>query len=154
VFNLKDKGSALFIKGILDFTYVTNDGAAFGMLSNARWIFLLGTGLITLFGLYYIAAQRLYHWTGRLCAVLIVAGGIGNMIDRFSIKYVIDFIDFNPLLSKLGLSFAIFNLADSFVCIGAVFFAVYALFVHDKHEPKSDSEFINPFKKSKKNEEA
>ena len=99
--------------GVLHLHYATNDGAAFGMLDNARWVFIT-------FSVLAIVALSLYlflgHAQGRLYEIsiaMIIAGGIGNMIDRIALGEVIDFIYFKLI------NFAIFNGADSFVCVGA-----------------------------------
>ena len=100
------------IPDVLHLTYTTNKGAAFGMLQNHRWVFLaVSTAAIVLLG-WYLWEKRDGH--PLLCTALafIVGGGIGNMIDRTLLGYVVDFIDFRLI------HFAIFNGADSFVCVG------------------------------------
>ena len=104
------------IGGLLDFTYVQNRGAAFGMLSNQRWIFLVLTTVIIIGICWLWVKGYIEHITGRISAVLIVAGGIGNMIDRFAYGYVVDFID----VKLLPFWKWIFNVADMFVTVGAV----------------------------------
>ena len=119
--------STHIIGGLLDFTYVRNRGAAFGMLSDQRWIFLVLTTAIIV-GICWLWFRGLIdHVTGRISAVLIVAGGIGNMIDRIALGYVVDFIDISPLFD-----FAVFNVADCCVTVGAVIMAVYVLFFFDE----------------------
>ena len=115
------------LEGLLDFTYVQNRGAAFGMLSNQRWIFLVMTTAIIIGICWLWVKGYIGHITGRISAVLIVAGGIGNMIDRLALGYVVDFIDVSPLFN-----FAVFNFADSCVTVGAVIMAVYVLFFLDE----------------------
>lgn len=111
--HLEPIGSLPLWKGVLHLTYVENTGAAFGMMKNARWIFLLFSAVAIL----GIAAYLLLGYArGRMATTalsLIVSGGIGNMIDRLLFGYVVDFIDFRLI------NFAVFNVADSFVCIGA-----------------------------------
>ncbi len=101
------------IKGLLHLTYVENEGAAFGMLADQRWIFIL-VSTVTIIGLsvylYIGKAENLLYEAG---VIMVIAGGIGNMIDRLALGYVIDFFDF------AFMRFAVFNVADSFVCIGA-----------------------------------
>lgn len=135
-FNLEVGQSVTAIENVLNFTFVTNRGAAFGLFSDARWVFMLGTSVLILGIVYLIAAKKIYHSSGFISATLVVAGGIGNMIDRLSIGYVIDFIDVNPLLSHIGLSFSVFNIADCCVCIGAFFMVLYIIFFHDKYKAK------------------
>ncbi len=115
------------IGGLLDFTYVQNKGAAFGMLSNQRWIFLVMTTAIIIGICWLWVRGYIEHITGRISAVLIVAGGIGNMIDRLAMGYVVDFIDVSPLFD-----FAVFNFADCCVTVGAVIMAIYVLFFLDE----------------------
>ena len=101
------------IEGVLHLTYVENKGAAFGMLADQRWIFMvISTVAILVLFLYLFggfAQNKLYG----VAMALIAAGGIGNMIDRISLGYVVDFVDFRLI------NFAVFNGADSFICIGA-----------------------------------
>ena len=116
------------IKNVLHITYTTNDGAAFGMMDGPgqRWIFIIvSTVAILAFAVYlYLGhAENMLYGTALS---LVVSGGIGNMIDRLGIGFyvnpetgmgeVIDFIDFCAFPKIWS---AIFNIADSFVCIGA-----------------------------------
>ena len=120
-----NKGDSIpLIKGFLHITYTTNDGAAFGMMDDPdqRWIFL---AISTIATLLFMAYLYLGHAENMLYAVslsMVVSGGIGNMIDRLGMGFyvnangigeVVDFIDF------CGIWNAIFNGADSFVCVGA-----------------------------------
>ncbi len=121
---LSREESLVIIKGVFRFTYVENRGAAFGMMDEHRWIFMV----LSVVG---IAAVFVYLWKFRpqsklACVALsfIVGGGIGNMIDRVRLGYVIDFIDFYPF-PKLWMW--VFNVADSFVCIGAGMLILYLL---------------------------
>lgn len=111
------------IQDFLHITYTTNDGAAFGMMDGARWIFMV---ISTVAILAFAAYLYLGHAENMLYGVsiaMVVSGGIGNMIDRLGLGFyvnpvtgmgeVVDFIDF------CGIWHAIFNGADSFVCVGA-----------------------------------
>ncbi len=114
--------SVTVIPGILDFTYVENRGAAFGMLSNSRWIFMT-VSVVFIFVLIYVLKQKYSAnalYTVSLC--LFLGGGIGNMIDRIFLGYVVDFIEFTFV------DFAVFNIADSAISVGAVLFVVYLIF--------------------------
>lgn len=99
--------------GVLHLTYVENRGAAFGMLADHRWIFMsISSVAIVAIAIYLYSGKN----TNKLftsALMLIVSGGIGNMIDRIALGYVVDFIDFALI------DFAVFNIADSLVCIGA-----------------------------------
>ena len=100
-------------EGVLHLTYVENRGAAFGMLADHRWVFMsISTIAITAIAIYLYSGRNTSKlYTSAL--MLIVSGGIGNMIDRIALGYVVDFIDFALI------DFAVFNIADSLVCIGA-----------------------------------
>lgn len=110
---LKSNGTFPIIKNALHLTYVENLGAAFGMLADSRWLFMVVSVVaILVFGAYLY----LGHAESTLSAValaMMTSGGIGNMIDRIFRGYVIDFIDFRLI------NFAVFNGADSLVCVGA-----------------------------------
>ena len=101
------------IEDIFHFTYRENTGMAFGMLKEHRWVFMLvSTILIIGLGIYLFGIKsqnRLYD----VSIAMILSGGIGNMIDRIFLGYVVDFIDCRFI------NFAVFNGADSFVCVGS-----------------------------------
>jgi len=106
--------SVTVIKYIVNLTYVENRGMAFGLLPDQRWIFItVSTVMICALGAYLflgLSENKLYGFS----ISMIVSGGIGNMIDRIALGFVVDFIDFSPI----GFPF-VFNGADSFVCVGA-----------------------------------
>ena len=101
------------IEGVIHFTRVHNTGAAFGSMKDARWIFMIvsAVAITTMLAYLYFghATSRLYE----ISLAMVISGGIGNMIDRVALGYVVDFIDFRLI------NFAVFNGADSFVCVGA-----------------------------------
>lgn len=105
------------IPGVLNFTYVENRGMAFGLLSDHRWVFMVLSVLGILLVGYYLF-RYVKSTLGRVALALIVGGGIGNMIDRISLGFVVDFIDF----CLFDFWVWVFNLADAAVCIGAALF--------------------------------
>ncbi len=114
--NMEIGQSIPLIKDVLHITYITNKGAAFGSFADARWVFMLTSSvlivvLVALLLLWDNANPMFYTATS-----LILAGGIGNMIDRIAYGYVVDFIDF---CAFPNLWQWIFNAADSYVCVGA-----------------------------------
>ena len=133
---LKQVGTLPLIENALHLTYHTNKGMAFGMLETHRWIFMsvsTVTILALAFLLYsgYVRANKFY----TVSLSLIISGGIGNMIDRVFLGYVIDFIDFRLI------DFAIFNGADSFVCVGAgllIFALIRDIIKEAKNQKKQD----------------
>lgn len=131
---LKPIGNTNVIPNFLDFTYVQNDGAAFGMMSDARWVFIIGTILVVIVMLYLLCKGEFKHILGKISVILSIAGGVGNLIDRLALGYVIDFIDISPLFP-----FAVFNFADSCVTVGACLLIIFILFFYDKQDKKSYS---------------
>ena len=121
---------------VLNLTYVENTGAAFGMLKSAPWVFNTVSTVAILAMLGYVF---LGHTETRFTAIsmtMLIAGGIGNMIDRISLKYVVDFIDFRLI------NFAVFNGADSFVCVGAGML-VLALILEMKAEARAKAQLTD-----------
>lgn len=111
------------IPSVLHLTYVKNYGAAFGILQNQKF-FLLGVTSIILIGIIiFLFFKEIKSGFLLWALVLIISGGIGNLIDRVFRGYVIDFIDFRLI------NFAVFNLADSYVCIGVFLIIIYILFI-------------------------
>lgn len=123
-----------FIPGVVSLVNVHNSGAAFGILSgsNARIYFIIVTGI---FALLVVLALATNFVTGRLARwslVMVAAGGIGNMIDRILYGYVQD-------MFKVELfNFAIFNVADIFITVFAILFALCMIF--EKPEEDIDDE--------------
>ncbi len=106
---------------VLHFTFVKNEGAAFGMLSNHRWVFMIfSTVAIIGLSIYLFGFCKEKGWV-KISLAMIIGGGIGNMIDRVLLGYVVDFIDFTLI------NFAVFNVADSFVTVGAGILIFYYL---------------------------
>lgn len=99
-------------------TYTQNTGAAFGIFQNNTLILGGLSALVSVFLIVYLVKQvKQLHMLQLTALTLILAGAIGNMIDRFRLGYVIDFIDF--YLPSINFDFAVFNVADSCVVIGA-----------------------------------
>ena len=101
------------IKNVIHLTYVENRGAAFGMLADQRWIFITVSTVAIIAMLLYLYLGHTENLFMAVSLAMIISGGIGNMIDRVALGYVVDFIDFRLI------NFAVFNGADSFVCVGA-----------------------------------
>ncbi len=119
VVNLQGEDSFPLWRDVLHFTYTENTGMAFGMLKDHRWVFMVfSTVAIIGLAVYLFRFRPESRWM-QISMAFIIGGGIGNMIDRIILGYVVDFIDFTLI------NFAIFNVADSFVCIGAGMMIVY-----------------------------
>jgi len=102
------------LPGIFHFTYVTNTGAAFSLLSGkVEWLRWLSLGVSLVLIALALFGPTLNLWD-QLGYGLILGGAMGNGIDRFVLGYVVDFLDFRLI------NFAVFNVADSFISIGIV----------------------------------
>lgn len=118
-----------FIPGFMDLRYMQNTGAAFSLFANSTWVLGAISAALAAVIIYFL-------WRGRgngsllyLISLSFIGGGaIGNVIDRFRLGYVVDMLEFEFV------RFAVFNVADSFVCVGAVLFAVYILARADRSE--------------------
>lgn len=144
VSKLMGKPAFPIIKGVLEFDYLENRGVAFGMFQGQRVMILL-VGVVFILGILIFMMKMP---SGRKYTVLhviltfVIAGGIGNIIDRVSLEYVIDFISF------VLINFPIFNVADCYVVCGVIAMCIMILFVF-KDE---DFEFLS-FKKSEVKED-
>ena len=131
--NIPLGGSVPFLPGILGLTHIHNEGAAFSMLTGARWFFVVLTVVFLVFGLWVLWKKKLRNPLGIWSWVLVLAGAAGNLIDRCLYGYVVDMFEVQFM------RFAIFNVADIFVVVGGILFCVYYLFLHDKlKEEKHD----------------
>ena len=132
---LKTGGPIKIIKGFLEFSYLENRGSAFGLLQNQKF-FILFVGIIfmavIIFFLFKLPKQKKFNIVHILLAV-IIAGGIGNMIDRFRYDFVVDFIYF------VFINFPVFNIADVFIVVGTIVLFILFIFVYKE----KDLEFLN-----------
>lgn len=125
---IKPVGSVEVIKNILRFSYVENRGAAFGMLRDARWVFITVTVISIAAIIWWMVFRRPENRLLRVSLLLILSGALGNLIDRIMLGYVTDMID------VAFIDFPVFNFADCCVVVGAVLFAIYVLFVYKEPE--------------------
>lgn len=112
--------SVAILDGVFHLTYVENRGAAFGLFENMRVFFIIVAVIVTIVGLVYIHKSE----TSKLAKIsicLIIAGAIGNLIDRVKMGYVVDFFDFRFIWNY------VFNIADVFVVIGTLLLCIYLL---------------------------
>ncbi len=122
--NLKPIGSIAVIPGLFSLTYVENKGAAFGMLANARWVFIVFTIAVIIFLIGFMFIKKPVSKLLNVSLALIIGGGLGNLIDRIFYGYVVDY---------LSLSFfsPVCNFADYCVTAGAFILVIYLLFFSD-----------------------
>ncbi|MFA7185795.1 MAG: signal peptidase II [Victivallales bacterium] len=131
--------SFTLIPGIMNITYVENDGAAFGMLDNARWVFLIISCVAITGIVWFLRKHGSRHPLLTVSLSFIAGGGIGNMIDRIFVtdangtNVVTDFFE-----TKF-VKFAVFNIADSFITVGAILLGFYIIFIEPKVEKRLKS---------------
>lgn len=110
-----------FIPKVLNFTYIENRGAAFGMLADKRWVFILISIVVIVVMIAFIIIKKPKDVLLCTSVSMIVGGGIGNMIDRIFRGYVVDMIDVQFI------DFYVFNVADSAVCVGCGLLILYTI---------------------------
>ena len=119
------------IKNFFHLTYVSNDGMVFGINFPWSMYFLAAASfLLTIFLIGYLWHERKGHILLRISLALIIAGAIGNFIDRAMFKTVVDMFDF----IFLGWHFYIFNVADSAVTVGMIIYLIYSFLIQPKKQ--------------------
>ncbi len=129
-----------FIPYVLGLTHYENTGASFGMLKDARWVFLLTStvAIAVMIGFlvwhYRMPKEKRRNTLFVTSLSFVLGGGIGNMIDRIFHVGENGITSVTDMFEVLFFDFAIFNVADSFVCVGAAMLCVYILFFETKYE--------------------
>lgn len=132
--HLASGGEVEIIPGFFRLLYVENRGAAFGILQEGRPLFIVITVAVIGFLLYGIYRKREeVKGPFRVALVLILAGAVGNFIDRLRLHFVVDFFSFR----FFGRDFAVFNLADCFIVVGTILLMIYVLFGDEKNSHDS-----------------
>ncbi len=117
---------------VFNLALVNNTGAAFGMLEGARWFFIAVTILVIIGAIIYlIKTRKITGWMFKISTAMIIGGAIGNLIDRIDTGVVLDFFYFELI------NFAVFNVADSFISVGAVLLGITILFLNDYGDEKA-----------------
>ena len=128
------------IKDVFQFVYTENMGAAFGFMQGRQVLFYIITAVVIAVIVYFMIkmpADSYYLGIGVVLS-FILAGAVGNLIDRVTHKYVVDFIYFKPI------DFPVFNVADIYVTLGCIAFAILVIFVYKDR----DFDFLDPRKKN------
>jgi signal peptidase II len=112
---------------LLNFTYIRNEGIAFGIyFEGAETIFIVLPILITIYLFYLLKNEEFQDKFSQIALFLIIAGAVGNIIDRIFRGYVVDFIDFH----LNGMHWYVFNIADSSVTIGLIFLLYSSIIIN------------------------
>ena len=110
----------------LNFTYIRNEGIAFGIyFEGGKIFFIILPILITIYLFYLLKNEEFQDNQSQIALYLIISGAIGNIIDRIFRGYVVDFIDFH----LNGMHWYVFNIADSSVTIGLIFLLYSSIIV-------------------------
>lgn len=118
-----DTGHVTLIPGVLELTNIHNNGAAFSMLEHApHWIFILFTLVFAAIAVFCLRRNVVHGRVGRWSVVLVLAGAVGNCIDRILSGYVVDMFNF------LFVRFAVFNLADVFIVVAGITLCLHVIF--------------------------
>lgn len=120
--NLKPDGSISLINGFFSFYYLKNRGIAFGKLENQKWLIIGITSAVILFMLYYLLRHKNISKWMKISFILIIAGALGNLIDRIALGYVVDFFSFID-----STKYPVFNIADIGVIFGTILLAIQLL---------------------------
>lgn len=135
--HLKPIGSKVILKDIFSLTYIQNDGAAFGLFAGNKFLLVWLTAIVLLCLIIAVFFNKVKNNVLFTSFVLIIGGGIGNLIDRISLGYVVDY------LHVTCINFAIFNFADCCVVIGTILLIIYFLFLDNGDDSKNKSDVGN-----------
>ena len=129
--HLKPVGKVPVIENFFNLTYLENRGAALGSMQNLHWLLIPATIIGCLFLVVLLFRYKEHTMLSYMAMALIIAGGVGNLIDRIRFRFVVDFLDF-PWFGY------VFNAADCWVTVGAVLLMV-AIIRHDGKQKKREA---------------
>ena len=132
--NIPLGGHVPFIPYIVELSYVQNTGAAFSMFNQHTWILTLISLVMSVVLAAAIWKNFFRHPLGKLTLTLLLAGAVGNLIDRAFRGFVVD------MFNVLFMDFAVFNVADICVVVGGIAAGIYYIFLMEKLEGKADKE--------------
>ena len=124
--NIRLGGDLPFIPGFIGFTYVQNTGAAFSILNTHTWMLAVLSGAASVLIGVALARKALPHWSGMLALSLLLGGAVGNLIDRAFFGFVTD------MFATTFMNFAVFNVADIGVTLGAVLLLLHVIFFYNR----------------------
>jgi signal peptidase II len=137
---LKPIGVYEFIEGFIQFRYVENTGAVFGSFSTHTALLTVVSIILLIVTVYFLVSQKNKSKLVNLTLLLMISGGIGNIIDRIRLHYVVDYIE------PVFVDFAVFNFADCLITVGAFVLMIYLvvdIIKDSKKSAVSDSEFLS-----------
>ena len=125
--NLKSVENIAVIDNLLYFTYLENRGAAFGIFSNQRWFFIIATVLAIILLMYLVFVKKIQSKIFNISVALIIGGGVGNLIDRVFLGYVVDYI-------QISFFPPVCNFADYCITAGTIILIIWLFFCYDKNK--------------------
>ena len=125
--NLKSVENVAVIDNLLYFTYLENRGAAFGIFSNQRWLFIITTVLAIILLVYLVFVKKFQSKIFNISVALIIGGGVGNLIDRIFLGYVVDYI-------QISFFPPVCNFADYCITAGTIILIIWLFFCYDKNK--------------------
>ncbi len=132
--NIPLGGAVSFLPGLMDLTYVQNTGAAFSSFAGQTWLLTAVSLAASVVVAVLLARDYFPGPLGRLTLSLVLAGAVGNLIDRAFLGFVTD------MFQTTFMEFAVFNVADICVVVGGALMVLYVLFFWDKaKEPDHDA---------------
>lgn len=129
--HIQTKNDITFIKNFISFSYGENTGASFGIFKGKTTALIIVTAIALVVLIIYMFLNKEDNKFMRVCFIMILGGGFGNLFDRIFIGYVRDFIRFDFM------KFPVFNVADSFITIGTVMLCIYIMFFASKGYEKT-----------------
>jgi len=122
--------AAPLLPGFVEFLRVHNFGAAWSSFSGMRWL-LVAVNCVIVGTVTYLLVKKIVRYPlGRTAGALIIAGGLGNILDRVRLGYVVDMFNFQFF------TYPVFNVADMCVVSGAILAAVYYLWFYEKYDKR------------------
>jgi len=120
--------TAPFLEGFVQLHRIHNTGGGWSILSDHTWLLTLMTAVVLVVLAVILARKIIRHPLGVWMAHILFAGGLGNLIDRIRLGYVVDMFDFQFM------NYPVFNVADICVVIGVIGCAVYYIFLYEKYD--------------------
>ena len=118
------------IPGIIELRTVHNYGAAWSSFSGQRWLLVIVTCCIVAAVAWCLIRRIVRHPLGVAACFMVISGGIGNIIDRVRLGYVVD------MFNLLFMEYPVFNVADIFVVCGAILCAIYYMWIYEKYDKR------------------
>ena len=127
-------GESLNLLPFLNFTLIHNTGIAFSLFDEggniSRWLLVIVVSAILAYLLFLMYKKTPKNWPELMSLILISSGGLGNLVDRVFLGYVVDFIH----VFYQDYSFYVFNLADSYITVGIILYLSYFFFIERAEE--------------------